>query len=44
MTGCYPRRLNMHVDEKNLCVLFPSARKGLNPDEVTVAEILKEQG
>ena len=23
MTGCYPRRVNMHVDEKNLCVLFP---------------------
>ena len=43
MTGCYPRRVNMHVDEKNLCVLFPAARKGLNPDEVTVAEVLKEQ-
>ena len=28
MTGCYPRRVNMHVDEKNLCVLFPAARKG----------------
>ena len=44
MTGCYPRRLNMHVDEENLCVLFPAARKGLNPDEVTVAEVLKDQG
>ena len=44
MTGCYPRRVNMHVDEKNLCVLFPAARKGLNPSEVTVAEVLKEQG
>lgn len=44
MTGCYPRRINMHVDEKNLCVLFPAARKGLNPSEVTVAEVLKEQG
>ncbi len=43
MTGCYPRRVNMHVDEKNLCVLFPAARKGLNPDEVTIAEVLKEQ-
>ena len=41
MTGCYPRRVNMHVDEKNLCVLFPAARKGLNPSEVTVAEVLK---
>ncbi len=44
MTGCYPRRVNMHVDEKNLCVLFPAARKGLNPSEMTVAEVLKKQG
>ncbi len=44
MTGCYPRRVNMHVDENNVCVLFPGARKGLNPDEVTVAEVLKSQG
>ena len=43
MTGCYPRRVNMHVDEKNLCVLFPAAHKGLNPDEITIAEVLKEQ-
>lgn len=34
----------MHVDEKNLCVLFPAARKGLNPSEKTVAEVLKMQG
>ncbi len=44
MTGCYPRRINMHVDEKNLCVLFPAARKGLNPNEITIAEILKNEG
>ncbi len=44
MTGCYPRRVNMHVDEKNLCVLFPAARKGLHPDEVTIADLLKQQG
>lgn len=44
MTGCYPRRLNMHVDEKNLCVLFPAARKGLNPEETTIAEVLKSVG
>ncbi|MEO1827123.1 MAG: sulfatase [Roseibacillus sp.] len=43
MTGCYPRRVNMHVDEQNLCVLFPAARKGLNPEEVTIAEVLKKQ-
>ena len=44
MTGCYPRRINMHVDEKNLCVLFPRAKKGLSLDEITIAEILKEKG
>ena len=44
MTGCYPRRVNMHVDEKNLCVLFPAARKGLNPSERMIAEVLKDQG
>ena len=43
MTGCYPRRVNMHVDEKNLCVLFPAARKGLNPSERTIAEVLGER-
>ncbi|MCA9215780.1 MAG: sulfatase, partial [Planctomycetales bacterium] len=44
MTGCYPRRVNMHVDENNLCVLFPGAKKGLHPNEITIAEILKQQG
>jgi len=44
MTGCYPRRVNMHVDERNLCVLFPAARKGLNPKEITIADLLKKQG
>lgn len=44
LTGCYPRRVNMHVDEKNRCVLFPAARKGLNPEEVTIAELLKARG
>ena len=41
MTGCYPRRVNMHQDERNVCVLFPAARKGLNPQEVTIAEVLE---
>jgi len=44
MTGCYPRRVNMHVDERNLCVLFPAARKGLHPDEDTIADVLKREG
>ena len=41
LTGCYPRRVNMHVNDRNLCVLFPADKKGLNPEETTIAESLK---
>ncbi|MHC4132061.1 MAG: sulfatase-like hydrolase/transferase [Planctomycetota bacterium] len=44
LTGCYPQRLNMYDDENGRCVLFPNSRKGLHPDEITIAEILREQG
>lgn len=44
LTGCYPRRNNMHVSDKNTAVLQPLAKKGLNPDEVTIAEVLKTAG
>jgi len=44
MTGCYPRRVNMHQDAKGLCVLFPVSPKGLNPKEITIAEVLKQVG
>ncbi len=44
MTGCYPRRVNMHQNEAGLCVLFPVNRRGLHPDELTIAEVLKRQG
>jgi arylsulfatase A-like enzyme len=44
MTGCYPRRVNMHVDERGSQVLFPVSRKGLHPDEITVARLLSNQG
>ncbi len=44
MTGCYPRRVNMHVSGRNQCVLFPSDPKGLNPAEKTIAALLREQG
>ncbi len=44
MTGCYPRRINMHQNDDGLCVLFPVNKKGLNPEEITIAEILKERG
>ena len=44
LTGCYPRRLNMHEDTEQHWVLLPIAKRGLNPDETTIAEILKTQG
>ena len=44
MTGCYPRRVNLHVNHRNLCVLFAADRKGLNPNEHTIADILKTRG
>ena len=44
MTGCYPRRVNMHQSARNEWVLFPVAKKGLNPDEITIAEVLKAKG
>jgi arylsulfatase A-like enzyme len=44
MTGCYPRRVNMHQNDSGLCVLFPVDKKGLNPEEITIAEVLKAQG
>jgi len=44
MTGCYPRRVNMHQSARGEWVLFPVAKKGLNPDEITIAEVLKKKG
>jgi arylsulfatase A-like enzyme len=38
MTGCYNARVSMPG------VLFPNTHVGLNPDETTVAEVLKGQG
>jgi len=39
VTGCYPRRVGMHQH-----VLFPHSSRGLNPSEITIAELLKKQG
>ncbi len=44
MTGCYPRRVNMHVGAEGGAVLRPVASKGLHPHEVTIAERLRELG
>jgi arylsulfatase A len=39
MTGCYPGRIGLATG-----VLRPDAKIGLNPDEITVAEVLKARG
>ncbi len=44
MTGCYPIRVGMDENYKGFWVLFPKDNKGLHPSEITIAEILREQG
>lgn len=44
MTGCYPRRVGLHYTDPDGQVLRPVSRNGLNPEEVTVAEVLKGRG
>src|SRR6056300_1044708 len=38
LTGCYPNRIGIHN------AFMPEAKKGLNPAEVTLAELLKTKG
>ena len=38
LTGCYPNRLGMHG------ALGPNARHGINPAELTLAELVKKKG
>jgi len=38
LTGCYPKRVGLHKG-----VLFPNSTIGLNPDETTLAELLKDK-
>jgi arylsulfatase A-like enzyme len=44
MTGCYAQRIDMHLSANNGWVLTPVSAKGLNPEEITIAEILKTRG
>jgi len=44
MTGCYPRRVNLHLSDVGHAVLQPVASKGLNPSEITMAEVLRGMG
>ncbi len=41
LTGCYPIRVGMARTYKNECVCFPVDETGLNPEEITIAELLK---
>lgn len=43
MTGSYPLRVGMDENSSGFWVLFPGDSKGLNPEEITIAEMLKEQ-
>jgi arylsulfatase A-like enzyme len=44
MTGSYAQRVGMHLNERDIHVLRPISPYGLHPGEITVAEVLKEQG
>ncbi len=44
MTATYPRRLNLYQNVRNGPVLQPGEAIGLNPSEVTIAEVLKSVG
>ena len=43
MTGCYPKRVSMATGS-NFGVLLAGDSKGLNPAEITMAEVLKSRG
>lgn len=43
LTGTYPVRNNMAVNYRGECVCFPVDEKGLNPSEITIAELLKQK-
>ena len=43
MTGCYPKRVDMATGS-NFIVVLAADPKGLNPKEITMAEVLKTQG
>lgn len=43
MTGCYPKRIDM-ANGSNFAVLLAGDTKGLNPNEITIAEVLKSAG
>lgn len=43
LTGTYPVRNNMATNFRGECVCFPVDEMGLNPNEITIAEVLKQK-
>ena len=44
ITGCYSQRVGLHLNPRDYHVLRPVSPYGLHPDEITIAEALKELG
>lgn len=44
LTGTYAHRIGMDGGNGNLVVTFPGDSRGLNPNEITLAEMLRENG
>ena len=44
LTGCYAQRVGMHINPRDGIVLRPRSPYGLDPSEVTMAEVLRQQG
>ncbi len=44
MTGCYAQRVGMHNNPRDGQVLRPVSPYGLNPNEITIAEVLQAAG
>ena len=44
LTGCYSQRVGMHTNPRDGQVLRPISPYGLNPQEVTIAEVLSDAG
>lgn len=43
LTGTYPVRNSMATNFRGECVCFPVDEMGLNPEEITIAELLKQK-
>ena len=44
LTGTYAHRIGMDGGGGNLVVTFPGDKRGLNPNEITIAEMLRKNG